>query len=171
MSKKFCSVYAPFIGRFIEFKRQLGFKYHTEEAILLTFDRFAVEQGETTLGITKDLAGAWNRKRPNESDSYWFQRAGCLNQFAAFLCGAGIASHQSRLPRIQRNFTPHIFSSVEIGRLFNACDAMRSQKKTLRRPSSRSPYFLGSCTLLAYGSEKLLLCAMKMSVFPTPVFG
>lgn len=131
MNKQFQGIYAPFIEQYIAFKRGLGFKYHTEEVIFSIFDRFTLQKKETTVGITKDLADNWNRKRPNESDSYRYHRAVCLNQLASFLCEIGKSSYISQLPPCKTSFTPYIFSKDQIAAIFKACDDIRAKKKIM----------------------------------------
>ncbi len=131
MNKQFLGIYASYIEQYIALKRGLGFKYETEEIILSIFDRFTIERGETKVGITKDLADGWNRRKPNESDSYRYHRAICLNQLSSFLCKTGIHSYIPQLPPCKSTFIPHIFSQDEITAIFKACDEVRTQKKVM----------------------------------------
>ena len=128
MNKPFWGIYASYIDQFITFKRGLGFKYKTEEIVLSIFDRFTIERGEVTVGITKSLADAWINLNPNESDSYKFHRTVCLNQLASFLCKTGIRSYIAKLPQCKNSFTPYIYSRDEVNVIFNACDSLRLLK-------------------------------------------
>lgn len=132
MDRQFRGIYAPFIEQYIGFKRALGFKYDTEEAIYAVFDRFTMERGETVVGITKDLAEGWSRKNPNESGSYRYHRAVCLNQLSSFLCRQGISSYIGQLPPNSSSFTPYIFSKDEISAIFKASDDLRARKKAMK---------------------------------------
>ena len=129
MNKQFWGIYASYIEQYIAFKRGLGFKYETEEIIFSIFDRFTIERGETIVGITKDLADAWNRLKPNESDSYRYHRAVCLNQLSSFLCKMGIRSYMPQLSPCKSTFTPYIFSKLELTAIFKACDEIGTKKK------------------------------------------
>ena len=131
MSKQFWGIYASHIKQYITLKRGFGFKYKTEEVIYTIFDRFTIERGETKVGITKDLADEWNRRKPNESDSYRYHRAVCLNQLSSFICKTGIHSYIPQLPPCKSTFTPHIFSQNEISAIFKACDKLRAQKRVM----------------------------------------
>lgn len=131
MSKQFLGIYASYIKQYIAFKRGLGFKYETAEIIYSIFDRFTIERGETVVGITKELADGWNRKKPNESDSYRYHRAVCLNQLSSFLCKTGIHSYIPQLPPNKNSFTPYIFSQDEITAIFESCDEVRTKKKVM----------------------------------------
>lgn len=131
MSKQFWGIYAPYIKQYISFKRELGYKYEVEAVIYSIFDRFTIKKGETKVGITKELADAWINLNPNESDSYKYHRAICLNQFSSFLCNLGIPSYIPRLPSFTSNFAPYIFSKRELTAIFKACDEIRTRKKVM----------------------------------------
>lgn len=77
------------------------------------------------------MADGWNQRKPNESDSYRYHRAVCLNQLSSFLCKTGIHSYIPQLPPCKSSFTPHIFSQDEITAIFKACDELRAQKKVM----------------------------------------
>ena len=131
MNKPFWGIYASHLGDFIMLKKQLGFKYMTEETILSIFDRFTIERGESVMGITKELADCWYNYGPNSSDSYRYHKAVCLNQFSSYLCERGIRSYVRSLPAYNRSFTPYIFSTEQIKALFAGCDALRGTKRNM----------------------------------------
>lgn len=124
-------IYAPYITQLIDLKRSLGFKYITEETIYSIFDRYTMEMGETAVGISKELAENWCKRRNNESDSYRFHRGVCISQLSSYLCKIGIRSYIPRLPKCISTFTPYIFSKVEIAAIFNASDKLRAQRKLM----------------------------------------
>jgi len=124
-------IYAPYIMQLIDLKRSLGFKYITEETIYSIFDRFTMEMGETEVGISKELAEKWCRRKNNESDSYRFHRGVCISQLSSYLCKIGIRSYIPRLPQRKSGFTPYIFSKDQIAAVFNASDKLRAQRKMM----------------------------------------
>jgi len=128
---RFWSVYAPYIGQFIELKRNLGFKYNTEATILSIFDRFVTASGETRVGLTREFSEKWCERRNNESVSYRFHRCICVNQLSDFLSKLGMQSYIAPLPRVQSSFVPYIYSSEEIASLFNASDGLRVQRRMM----------------------------------------
>ncbi len=133
MNKRhFFGIYAQHIKDFIALKRGLGFKYDTEENIYSLFDRFTVQRGEQTLGITRELADAWCKKNENESSSYRKHRMICLSQLAAYLCQNGIRSYIPQIPVLRTSFTPYIFSKTEITALFHAADQLRAKRKSMK---------------------------------------
>jgi integrase/recombinase XerD len=129
MNKPFWGIYASHLKDFIALKRQLGFKYQTEETTLSIFDRFTIERGESVIGITKELADCWYNISSKNSDSYRYHRVVCLNQFSAYLCERGIRSYIRSLPSNNSTFTPYIFSTRQVKALFAGCDALRTMKK------------------------------------------
>jgi integrase/recombinase XerD len=117
-------IYASYIRNFINMKRSLGFKYENQEHILLQFDRFTLEKGETKVGISKELADKWCERVSNESDGSRYFRCVCISQLSSYLCNLGIRSYIPRLPPFQSTFTPYIYSKKEIASIFNAADSL-----------------------------------------------
>ena len=117
-------IYASYINDFIALKRSLGFKYIAEEYLFLSFDRFTIEQGETKVGISKELAEKWCERRNNESDSYRYHRCVCVSQLSSYLCELGIRSYIPRMPKNRSTFIPYIFSKEEMTAIFNAADSL-----------------------------------------------
>jgi len=125
--KKYHGVYASFIEQYINFKQNLGYKFIDAEYTYALFDRFTIEHGYTTIGITKELADKWADKRPNESDSTRYRRVMYLIQLASFINEAGYPSYIPKLPRTYKStFTPYIFSQIELQAIFKACDSLES---------------------------------------------
>lgn len=128
MRKNFIGIYAQYLQQYIDYKRQLGFKQETEEAILAVFDRFTVERGETRLGITPELSQAWMKTGEGLSSSYNYHRAVLINRLASFLNDQGIRCYLMRLPVCKADFAPHIYSRDELQRIFAAADSLRARK-------------------------------------------
>lgn len=132
MSKKQAwGIYTPYIRDFINMKRSLDFKYVKQERILLHFDRFTTETGETELGISKELADKWCVRRNNESYGYRYNRCVCISQLSSYLCTLGIRSYIPRLPPFKFNFTPYIYSKKEIEAIFNAADLLIIHRRNM----------------------------------------
>lgn len=122
---KFQGIYATLLEQFVDFKKNLGYKFKDAEYTYCLFDRFTIQSGETEIGIAKELADQWAVKRSNESDSTCYRRVMYLIQFAAFLNDSGYNSYIPRLPRAYKStFTPYIFSPKEIEAIFAASDRL-----------------------------------------------
>ena len=120
------SVYGLHIKQFIEMKRSLGYKYQTGAIILNQIDTLAAERMEISLGITKEFADSWGKKKFYESDSYQYSRICFLAQFSSYLLDLGIQSYIPKLPPFpQSTFIPYIYSQKEIEALFKSSDELR----------------------------------------------
>ena len=121
----FHGVYADLIRQYIEFKRNLGYKFIGAEYTYHFFDDFTISQGETEVGITKELATKWSIKRSNESDHTCYVRVMYLVHFSCFLNDMGYPSYVPRLPKAYKStFTPYIFSHQEVEKIFASCDKL-----------------------------------------------
>lgn len=142
-NKSFWSIYAPYFTDFIDLKRSLGFKYKEEERILSLFDKFIIEQGETKIGLSKELADKWSKRSNNESELTRYGKVVCISQFSGYLRNRGIKSYIPQLPKYPNStFIPHIFSYDEMDALFKACDNLK-----LRNRNMESSMFVMPCLL------------------------
>ncbi len=122
---RFEGIYSELLDKYIEFKRNLGYKFVDAEYTYSMFDRFVAERGETEIGITRELAESWAEKRPNESDSTCYRRVMYLIQFSAFLNDIGYTSYIPPYPNAYKStFTPYIFTHREMEAIFYACDRL-----------------------------------------------
>ncbi len=126
MDKSYNSIYGSYIKQYIEMKRSLGFKYSNGAFILHQLDLFAEQKEETSIGINKEFATSWGKKRLHESDIYRYGRIRILAQFSSYLNDIGIQSYIPKLPHHPKStFIPYIFSRNEIDAIFKACDDLR----------------------------------------------
>lgn len=122
---RYQGIYATLLDQYVDFKRNLGFKFKSAESTYYLFDQFTILNGESEIGITKELADKWAVKRPNESDNTCYKRVMYLIQFATFLNDSGYSSYIPRLPKAYKsNFTPYIFSQDEMNAIFAASDLL-----------------------------------------------
>lgn len=122
---RYQGIYATLLDQYVDFKRSLGYKFVDAESTYYLFDQFTMQNDETEIGITKELADKWAVKRPNESDSTCYRRGMYLIQFASFLNDSGYKSYIPKLPRAYKSiFTPYIFSHKEMANIFAASDRL-----------------------------------------------
>jgi integrase len=145
---RFHGIYAEYLKQFIEFKRNMGFKYQTEERMLLLFDRLTITLGEKEVGITKKFTDIWCVKRENESYIYRYNRNIALNQFSLYLSRIGIPSYISHIPKPKKSFTPYIYTEKEINAIFKVCDNLRCERKRM----NSSYMVIPSLVRLLYGT-------------------
>ena len=128
----FRSIMACDFEEFIRLKRNLGYKYATEEYVLRAFDTFLVNRGVTDPVLTKDVFDAWMARRQHEAGSTYRERCVVAVQFARYMSDVGKPCFIPRLPKTKvAGFTAHIFTEEEIGKILSACDrlTLRSLKK------------------------------------------
>jgi integrase/recombinase XerD len=125
MKVEFVGIYAPFIQRYINFKRSLGYKFQNEY-LFASFDRFTLENDSQLIGLTKQLCDKWGAKRLNETDVTRYKRINDIRNFSIYLNHLGYPSHIPKRPqKYSSDFTPYIFSQHEIKQFFDACDLLK----------------------------------------------
>lgn len=127
---QFKGINACLLKQYIEFKRNMGYKF-TNIYIFNLFDQFTIENEVKTVGLTKDLAEKWAQKRPNESDNTRYKRINDIKNFCIYLNRLGYNSYIPRqLKSYQNTFTPYIFTREELNSFFQACDAIEVKRQT-----------------------------------------
>lgn len=125
-NKSFWSVFAPHINDFIGLKRGLGYKYIEEERILYRFDRFILDQGHTSLGLTKEISDKWADRRHNEAELTIYSKVKVVKQLVEYIRDQGIKTYVPQLPKYPGcTFIPYIYSHEEMNAIFRACDSLR----------------------------------------------
>lgn len=125
---EFYGVNSLFIKQYIEYKRNLGYALKNTTTFSM-YDRFTVENGVATIGLTKELADKWAEKRPNESDVTRYKRVNDIINFSVYLNHLGYSSYIPRqIKSYQSNFTPYIFSHKELKSFFAASDTIEAKR-------------------------------------------
>jgi integrase/recombinase XerD len=123
---EFHGIYAGLLKQYISFKRSLGYKFVDAYFTYSLFDRMTLEREETTIGITRDLADAWAKQRPNESDSTRYRRVMYLIQFSRYLCDLSYDSFVPIYPATYKStFVPYILTKQQMNDIFKACDSIK----------------------------------------------
>lgn len=148
---EFCGVNAFLIEQYIEFKRSMGYAFDNAYTFKM-FDDFTIENGATSIGLTKKMAIKWMEKRQNESDVTRYKRVNTIVNFSIYLNQLGYQSHIPRQLKIYKStFTPHIFSKEELNLFFDACDTIEVNGQTTMK------YILPVVFRLIYG------CGLRVS--------
>ena len=120
----FKSNMAPLIKSYVDFKRNLGYKFQYT-CVLRNLDLFLYEQTYKSLGLTEEILSKWSERRPTESDVTWYKRIDDIRNLSIYLNGIGYPSFVPRMPkRYVSTFKPYIFTEEELRRFFEACDSM-----------------------------------------------
>lgn len=121
----FTGPFAPMCEAFVSQKRASGLIYKQQAMLLKMFDNFCKEYEIRDYTITKEIATAWCRKRPNEKEPTRRSRVGEMQRFALFLCKQGYTSYLlPALPKTGEKHTPYIFSAEEMASIFARLDRL-----------------------------------------------
>ena len=82
-------IFKELAENFISFKRNLGFKYQSEEKVMSRFCRFSNDYDLTEVCITKKLAEDWIAPRAGEAGKSRAHRLTCVRQFGEYLYTLG----------------------------------------------------------------------------------
>lgn len=115
------------IAAFIEEKHRLGYKYGRESLELQNLDRFCLKY-DCVDTLPEDLVLAWTKQQAHQSAQTINFRICIARGFASFMRRNGYSAYlmpKYLSPKETHEHTPHIFSHVEINRLFQAIDSIR----------------------------------------------
>lgn len=124
MNRFYQSIYGPLIEQFVALKKSLGYQYKGGIIQLGRFDKLAAYRDISEVGIPETLSGEWCTRDPNESAANHYIRIEIIRQFSIYLRHLGYDSYIPQLPKFNSHYTPYIFSSEEIARLFAASDKL-----------------------------------------------
>ena len=144
--------FGSFLGKVTEehvaHMRSLGYRYETNEKILLRFDRFLQQHGELAGLPLKTLVDCWSKDHPSPSHLYEAQMAGqilskAIHRVDPTVPILAIEDGVARAAR-QNERRPHVYSNEEIRRILQSALAYPSPRATLR------PISLFTMLMLAY---------------------
>ena len=121
---KMSGIFKEQAENFITFKRNLGFKYQSEEKVMSRFCRFGQYYDLPEICITNELAEDWIAPRTGEACKSRAHRLTCVKQFGEYLDTLGYEvyflpeQHGMR----KASFVPYIFTHEQIQALFEAVD-------------------------------------------------
>jgi len=116
------SIIAFYIESLLKEKRTSGFDYHTEELLLLRFDRYCNERKLQNAVITKDFLQDWCMRLDTECNSQLSKRIKVIRQLLFHMASLGVEAYIPRNDVHSEVVIPHIFTENELGELFKAVD-------------------------------------------------
>lgn len=136
MNSSFTSILSEDIQTFINMKRSLGYKYVTEEYILLKFDKYWEQNNGNSDSVTMESLAEWVKQQPTEGKSSQYSRIHIVKQFLLFRNSLGKFSYIP-MDKIKCSRRPviHILSQDEINALFLEIDSYKPSRpspQTLR---------------------------------------
>lgn len=134
-SSLFQSKLAPLLEEMIEYKCSIGYSRNTYESGLKNFDRFIGGKFPSEINFTQELVMNWLIKRENESPVSLQGRACLMRVLGKYLQLTGKDAYvlPNKFVSGTRNFTPYIFTDVELEQLFLSIDKVSAAEKILIR--------------------------------------
>lgn len=127
---EFKSFFAGMIHSFLEEKRAMGYKYISQERILLSFDRFLVSRYPDAQSLDRAILFDWCAPRPGEHPKTLEGRVVPVREFCKYLRRTGVEAYElpkGMLPHCPR-YQPYIYSPEEIKRIIRQADCMEKAR-------------------------------------------
>lgn len=112
--------YDILILEFMQYKRNLGYKYQSAEIVLKEIVKYLFENNVTT--ITKEITERYARHNENIKSNTLAKNMGIFREFNKYLALNDIECYQipSKIyPQNHHNFMPYVFSYEEIKRIYS----------------------------------------------------
>jgi len=158
----FSSAFADDIEAFIRLKHGLGNVYHSPSIVLKSFDKFCYDNFRNENILSKDIVMAWHKRGIDRHLTPKTLRLNItpISHFAKYQCDKGIPAYifpTKTLPS-EKRYTPHIYSTEELIRFFNATDSCHISHQYPNRHLIMPVFFrlLYSCGLRVSEATNLL---------------
>lgn len=143
----FTSILGGGIERFLDHKRSVGRRFHTEESAFRLLDRYLVEQHvESTNQITPDLLNAFLLSRPRKRPRSYNHLLCVTRGFLEWLVVQGDLKHcplEAKPKRRSDERMPFIFDAASARRLLDIAGALpESAQSPFRGPTYRTIFAL-----------------------------
>ena len=126
---------APLLTSFIAEKQRMGFKYHTIEAYLKSFDTYLLGKN-CREALSKELMLDWIAPKPHQTATTVEHRIHIMQRLADLLNRNGFPAYRipsEMIPKKTHHFTPYIFSYEEIARILAVVDGFKFTKTSPKR--------------------------------------
>jgi len=117
---EYTSIFSEHITGLIRQKQAVGYKYHTEAAVLKRFDAFCNMYYPTAKTLDRDIVLHWSKQRTGEHPSTLQGRVTPVRELARYMICNGqwaFTLPKGMLPKVPR-YLPYIYSDDEIKRIF-----------------------------------------------------
>ena len=119
----FKSVLSEQISGMIMEKRAVGYDYRTEEAILLRFDDYCVNNGLDTPAYTKEFLSGWCEQSVSEGIANHNKRISVVRQLSLYMMSMGIPVYLPRSCLKTETVLPHLLTDDERSVFFHEVDS------------------------------------------------
>ena len=119
----FKSIFKNELNAYLDAKIAAGFQERSYTICLSIFDKFCNQHALDAPFFTEELADKWCMRRTNEASTTHYARINAIKHFLVFLQKQGYDIYVTRdIAFKQTQFQPHIYSTDETRRYFNAID-------------------------------------------------
>jgi integrase len=115
------SVFAKDIGDYLKLRQERGFGCLSEPYTLKTVDNHLCQLTSVHNPITPEIVDSWIQSMTSNHNTKIGQISR-FKQFAQYLCSLGHTVYIPDVPKRKRAYIPHIFTTDELQRLFEASD-------------------------------------------------
>lgn len=122
-----------YMHSYIQYKRNMGYRFTKEEFTLRKIDSFLVDIHFSQSYISEDIYQRWWKTTEGLSDMTRYYDAVVFRGFLKYMASLGVDCHIPRLPgRRDSNYVPYIFSEEELKGIFEASDRLRIKERVTK---------------------------------------
>jgi len=153
---------ADIITKYVAERRAIGYRCEEEARLLHRLDHFLAGQGLASVALPRELVRQWLAKTPHEHPRTQAARACVTRQLAHFMAARDLPVYVPPAVRIEiarGDFTPYIFTRVEIHALLACVDRLPATPRSPRRHLVMPELFR-----ILYGCGLRISEALKLTV-------
>lgn len=121
----YSSFLSSIFNGYVEEMRAVGYKFDKGASDLKRLDNLLIQEGVCERILTKELVLLWTKKRQGESDRTCHRRISLIRGLAKYMTRLGYKAYifpDKATTMDKHQYTPYIFSVVELAKIFDATD-------------------------------------------------
>ena len=142
---EYTSYFAAEFNGFLQYRISGGSNGLEERRVLKSLDDYLIQSGMVKKKLDGIIVDAWINSL-NVGGNTKAHYVSVYRQFAHYLTGLGYKAYIPPPLQIKRNYTPYVFTSEEMKRLFEACDNIPA-----RRSLTKAEVWLPVMVRMLYG--------------------
>lgn len=124
---EYTSYFAAEFNGFLQYRISGGSNGLEERRVLKSLDDYLIQSGMVKKKLDGIIVDAWINSL-NVGGNTKAHYVSVYRQFAHYLTGLGYKAYIPPPLQIKRNYTPYVFTSEEMKRLFEACDNIPARR-------------------------------------------
>lgn len=148
---EYTSYFAAEFNGFLQYRISGGSNGLEERRVLKSLDDYLIQSGMVKKKLDGIIVDAWINSL-NVGGNTKAHYVSVYRQFAHYLTGLGYKAYIPPPLQIKRNYTPYVFTSEEMKRLFEACDNIPARRSFYSVPILST--YMGHTDI--YGTELYL---------------